>query len=435
VEGESVGNDFRGAFATKYQNFRRQGTSQRSWISREKEESVNPILLANRPMHDKTAVTVDVTSPLPVDSKPVETFDFRPLAAGDLELLYRWLNAPHAKHWFGGGRTIASVHEEYSEYIHPDQPIRAYIIEHAGRAIGLLNWERMGDSPDFQRVYEVEDPNSVNCDMLIGEIEALHRGQGATILRQFLQRIVFVDPRLTSCVIDPVPDNAIAIRMYEKAGFRFVRALPEDGEGNAVYLLELSRAELFSPVQPRGDFYVRPAREAEIPTAIEIDDDACTLYYSARVHPDFERTSQMARAPNEIERWTEAVRLQRLLFACTPEGQPVGFAVLDFVDGKPHLDQLSVRRAFMKRGIGKTLVDRAKAWSVRAGQLWITTYSDIVPWNAPWYRRLGFVSIEDQHLEPELARRIAEERQFLPAGHERVAMVFRHCHEKVKPAS
>lgn len=395
----------------------------------------NQKVLANPRIRDRPASTVDTPSLPAADSKPAETFDFRPLAAEDLELLHRWLNAPHAKHWFGGERTVDSVFEEYSEYIHPDQPIRAYIIERAGRPIGLLNWERMGDSPEFQRTYEVEDPNSVNCDMLIGEIDALHRGQGATMLRQFLQRIVFVDPRLTSCVIDPVPDNAIAIRMYEKAGFRFVRALPEDGEGGAVYLMELSRAELFSPSSPSADFYVRPAREAELPIAFEIDDDACSLFFSEKVHADFAQPYPFARTPEDVERWTAAVRLQRLLFACTPNGLPVGFAVLDFIDGKPHLDQLSVRRSFMKRGIGKTLVERAKAWSVRSGQLWITTYSDIVAWNAPWYRRLGFVAIEDQNLEPELARRIADERRLLPAGQERVAMVFRHCHEKVKPAS
>lgn len=356
--------------------------------------------------------------------KTVEKFDFRPLAAGDLEMLHRWFNAPHAKHWFGGGRTVAAVHEEYSEYIYPDQPIRAYIIEHAGRPIGLLNWERMGDSPDFQNAYEVEDPNSVNCDMLIGEIDAAHQGQGATMLQQFLRRVVFVDPRLSSCVIDPVPDNAIAIRMYEKAGFRFIRALPEDGEGNAVYLMELSREELFSPQNAIADFHVRPAREQEIALAVAIDDDAGSLYDEVGLPMDFNESHPFARA--EIERWTEAARLQRLLFACTSSGVPVGFAVLDFVDGKPHLDQLSVRRAFMKRGIGKTLVDRAKAWSVRAGELWITTYSDIVPWNAPWYRRLGFVAMKDEDAGPELQERIAAERSVLPAGGERVAMVFRH---------
>lgn len=381
-----------------------------------RERKPNPILLTNRCIRGKTGGTVNL--------KKAESFDFRPLASADLETLHRWLNAPHAKHWFGGGRTIASVHEEYSEYIHPDQPIRAYIIEHAGRPIGLLNWERMGDSPDFQKTYEVDDPNSVNCDMLIGEVDAAHRGQGAAMLRQFLQRIVFVDQHLTCCVIDPVPDNAIAIRMYEKAGFRFTRALPEDGEGNAVYLMELSREDLFSPSDRAPDFYVRPAREEEVSIAVDIDDDACSLYEDAGLHVDLDRSHPFARA--EIQRWTEAARLQRLLFACTSTGEPVGFAVLDFVDGKPHLDQLAVRRAFMKRGIGKTLVDRAKAWSIQRGELWLTTYSDIVPWNAPWYRRLGFVTINDRDLDPELGQRIAAERSVLPAGEARMAMVFRH---------
>lgn len=212
--------------------------------------------------------------------------------------------------------------------------------------------------------------------------------------------------------------------MYEKAGFHFIRALREDGEGNAVYLMELSREKLFSPWSTKTDMYVRPAREREISLAVDIDDDACSMFTDRGLHLDLDPSHPFVRA--ELARWTEAARLQRLLFACTSTGQPVGFAVLDFVDGKPHLDQLSVRRSFMKQGIGKTLVERAKAWSIQAGELWMTTYSEIIPWNAPWYRRLGFVAMKDADLGPELGKRIAAERSVLPAGQERVAMVFHH---------
>lgn len=352
-----------------------------------------------------------------------ENFDFRPLTSRDLGMLHRWFNAPHAKPWFGGGRTLESVIEEYSEYFAPDQPIRVYIIEYGGRSIGMLNWERMGDSPEFQRTYEVDDPNSVNCDMLLGEVDVIHRGFGVTILRDFLRRIVFVDPRLTSCVIDPVPDNAIAIRMYEKVGFRFVRALPEDGEGNAVYLMKLSRDELEAPRSP-ADFHIRPARVEEVSVAMDIDDDAAMLYAEAGVPMEFDANHPFVKA--EVARWTEAARHQRLLFACLAAGEPLGFAAFDFVDEKPHLEQLSVRRAWMKRGIGRALVERVKAWSVRSGELWITTYGERVPWNAPWYAKMGFVTIEDKRLGPELGAILRTERNTLPAGEERVAMVFRH---------
>ncbi|HRI69337.1 MAG TPA: GNAT family N-acetyltransferase, partial [Polyangium sp.] len=337
-----------------------------------------------------------------------ENINFRPLEPGDLEMLHRWYQAPHVRPWFGGGRTFESIVEEYSDYFDADQPIHVYIVEYDGRPIGMLDWQRMGDFPEFQRTYEENDPDSINCDILIGEVDVVHRGLGVTILREFLRRIVFVDQRLTSCVIDPVPENAIAIRMYEKAGFRFVRALPEDGEGNAVYLMELSRDQLWKPLPPSPEFYIRPARVNEVSVAVDIDDDACVLYANAGLTMELDDEHPFVRA--EVARWAEAAQQQRMLLACSAAGEPVGFAVLNFIDGKPHLDQLSVRRGWMKRGIGRALVDRAKAWSVRPGELWLTTYGARVPWNAPWYARMGFTQIAEENLGAEMKACIREER-------------------------
>ncbi len=108
----------------------------------------------------------------------------------------------------------------------------------------MITWECFGDWPDFMRTYAVDDPDAVNCDVLIGEADAAHRGLGGPMLRRFLREIVFCDPRFSTCIIDPRPDNSIAIRAYEKAGFLHVRTLSDDGEGNSVYLMELGRADL-----------------------------------------------------------------------------------------------------------------------------------------------------------------------------------------------
>jgi aminoglycoside 6'-N-acetyltransferase len=170
--------------------------------------------------------------------------DFRPLAKADLSLLCEWLNAPHARPWFGNGRSLTSVAEEYVPYIEGTVPIRALLVSYAERPIGMISWERFGDWPDFMRVYGVDDPDSVNCDVVIGEADIAHRGLGAPMLRRFLREIVFSDPRFTACIIDPRPENAIAIRAYEKAGFRHVRTVADDGEGEAVYLMELRRDDL-----------------------------------------------------------------------------------------------------------------------------------------------------------------------------------------------
>ena len=78
------------------------------------------------------------------------------------------------------------------------------------------------------------------------------------------------------------------------------------------------------------------------------------------------------------------------------------------------------------------LVERAIRWSAPAGELWLTTY-DRVPWNRPWYERLGFTAVSDESAGPELREVLRAERDALPAIHARLAMVFRH--PQASPAS
>jgi GNAT superfamily N-acetyltransferase len=81
---------------------------------------------------------------------------------------------------------------------------------------------------------------------------------------------------------------------------------------------------------------------------------------------------------------------------------PVGFACIDIVDGDAHLWQLSVHPSAGRQGIGGALVHAACEWARSAGYgaVTLTTYRD-VPWNGPFYARLGFVPLGD--LTPGLA--------------------------------
>lgn len=359
-------------------------------------------------------------------SQRAAAFDFRPLAVEDLPLLHRWFNAPHARRSFGD--SLEEIEAEYLPQIAGRSPGRSFIVVLDGRAVGHVEWERMGDTPEFQRTYEVDDPDTANCDVILGEPDVAHRGLGAGMIRAFLERIVFKDARIRACVIDPMTDNAIAIRAYEKAGFRFLRALPEDGEGSSVYLMELRREDLARPPR-RDEVFLRPAREGELPIAVAIDDDACLLYEEAGIVIDPEvRPSFFER---EAEAWGRSLREGNLLFACAPGGEPVGFVALGLVDGRPHLQQVSVLRAWARRGIGRSLVERAQRWSVRAGELWLTTY-DHLPYNGPFYERMGFARSPEPACGPELRAILDEERLALPAPEHRIAMCHRHRAPEVR---
>jgi GNAT superfamily N-acetyltransferase len=84
-------------------------------------------------------------------------------------------------------------------------------------------------------------------------------------------------------------------------------------------------------------------------------------------------------------------------------GAVAGYLMDDVVDGGPHLEQVSVHPDHARRGLGARLVEdlvaRARADGHHAVTL--TTFVD-VPWNGPYYVRLGFRPLADDELGPGL---------------------------------
>ncbi|WP_285597545.1 GNAT family N-acetyltransferase [Kineosporia sp. NBRC 101731] len=74
------------------------------------------------------------------------------------------------------------------------------------------------------------------------------------------------------------------------------------------------------------------------------------------------------------------------------DGTPVAYLLMDVVDELVHIEQVSVHPRAAHRGIGRGLIEHLSDLS--AGQslvpLTLTTFRD-VPWNAPYYARLGFL--------------------------------------------
>jgi GNAT superfamily N-acetyltransferase len=97
--------------------------------------------------------------------------------------------------------------------------------------------------------------------------------------------------------------------------------------------------------------------------------------------------------------------------------RPVAYLLVAVVDGHAHLEQVSVRPEYTRRGIGTRLVEVAREWARARGftELSLTTYAE-VPWNGPYYARLGFAEVPPERLSAGLAAiRAAEATKGLDA--------------------
>jgi len=168
---------------------------------------------------------------------------FRPLAAADLPLLRRWLATDFVREWYDDGPPDEAIAREYLPKIRGEDPTRPFLILLGERPIGYIQTYRIADSPDYASAVRV-DADAAGVDLFIGEADCIHRGLGAPILRRFLCDIVFAAADVGSCVIGPAAGNAIAIRAYEKAGFRYLKTVRVPGEPEPEYLMRIARADV-----------------------------------------------------------------------------------------------------------------------------------------------------------------------------------------------
>ena len=103
-----------------------------------------------------------------------------------------------------------------------------------------------------------------------------------------------------------------------------------------------------------------------------------------------------------------------------PNIGPVAYLLLADVDGKAHIEQMSVRPSHHRQGIGRALLEHAASVARTRGYRaqTLTTFRD-VPWNAPYYVRLGFEVMSEEEIGPQLKKVIDHERRF---AEPRVAM-------------
>ncbi len=108
--------------------------------------------------------------------------------------------------------------------------------------------------------------------------------------------------------------------------------------------------------------------------------------------------------------------------------EPVGFAALTRVDGGAHLFQVSVAPDHGKRGLGRGLVEAAVTWAQGQGDpgITLTTFSHL-PWNGPFYAKMGFERVEESMTGPGLRSCLEKEARAGLDPAKRIAMKLSFC--------
>ncbi|MFC9242613.1 GNAT family N-acetyltransferase [Streptomyces sp. NPDC057136] len=148
---------------------------------------------------------------------------------------------------------------------------------------------------------------------------------------------------------------------------------------------------------------IRPARRSELPLLQDIERAAGepfrALGMSAVADDDPPPLGLLESYRRAGRSWVAAESLTSAASATSAAEQPLGYLIADPVDDAAHIEQVSVAPTAARRGIGRALIDHLAHWAeaqdLRA--LTLTTFTE-VPWNAPYYSRLGFRTLTENEL-------------------------------------
>lgn len=162
-------------------------------------------------------------------------------------------------------------------------------------------------------------------------------------------------------------------------------------------------------------YTIRPAKPAEVARLPKLEEATAAMFpeaiFPARFHACTVSLARLAAAQVRQNLW---VSLDR-------EKQLVGFALLEIPEGTALLAQIDVLQEHGRKGLGRAMLGQAadKAHALGHAWLYLTTFREI-PWNEPFYAKLGFTEVAEAELPAIISRILREERAQI--AHPRLAM-------------
>jgi len=147
---------------------------------------------------------------------------------------------------------------------------------------------------------------------------------------------------------------------------------------------------------------IRPATEVDLERLVDVEVKAGQLFHTvgmSKVAEDVPGRGELREAIESERVWVTEVG-----------AEVAGYISAEVLDGNAHVAQVSVAPEYAGQRIGRTMVEFVEAWGRAAGRpaTTLTTFRD-VPWNGPYYLRLGYHVLAGNDIGPELARTMTHE--------------------------
>jgi predicted N-acetyltransferase YhbS len=150
---------------------------------------------------------------------------------------------------------------------------------------------------------------------------------------------------------------------------------------------------------------IRPARMDDLELIQQVERDAGAKFRGIRFDDIADDD------PTETGTLEAAALAEMLWVAEDTVGHPIGFAMCEIRDHRLYLREVSVSPAHERKGVGRALIQETWAHTAKLGlsEVTLSTFRD-VPWNGPYYQRLGYREVSADELGPEHAAVREEER-------------------------
>jgi predicted N-acetyltransferase YhbS len=110
--------------------------------------------------------------------------------------------------------------------------------------------------------------------------------------------------------------------------------------------------------------------------------------------------------PMDLELVARKIAAREIIVAVDADATCMGFVMFEPQPARIYVQELDVLTSHAGQRIGAALIEQVAqlARAQRLPQLILSTFRE-VPWNAPYYRRLGFRDIEEAELDAALIER------------------------------